>query len=81
MGEQKQFTFQQFDAELWLIGRLGQHGIHVADGVTSPADRKERIREALVQSGKSWMIHGSKPGSKKPETYSEAFTRLFSEKL
>lgn len=64
--------------ELWLAHRLGQFG-HVFGGVTDPAIRKQRIREAIREGAHETNIAGRRDG--KPETFAEIFERIYGESL
>lgn len=67
-------------AEAWLIHRLGDHGRHVEDGVTDVTVRRERIRAAILEGTLDTVVVG-RAASGKPETYAEAFERLYGEPL
>lgn len=70
--------FANLDHEIWLAGRIRCHGIDVFSGVTDRAQRKERMREAILSIG-SQVLAGRDKG--KPVTLGEAFERLFDEPL
>lgn len=73
--------FKQFDAESFIVRRLAEHGKGVFAGVTDPDERRERIRFAIINGGLDVAIIGRKHDTKKPETYAEAFERLYGEPL
>jgi hypothetical protein len=63
--------------EMWLARRCGDFG-HVFGGVTDPALRQQRIREAIREGALEETICGrGKDG--RPETFREAYTRLYGE--
>jgi hypothetical protein len=64
------------DHELWLAKRLGQHGVEIFTGDTTPELRRERFREAIKTAGVEMVIVGrTKDGA--PETYQECLDRLY----
>lgn len=63
--------------EIWLARRLGQFG-HVFAGVTDPALRKQRIREAIREGNHDHNIAGRRADGK-IETFAEVFNRLYGE--
>jgi hypothetical protein len=67
--------------EQYLIRRLREHTKYTLDGgVTTTEERRERIREAIIEHGLSCVIIGrGKDG--KPETWTSAFERLYREPL
>lgn len=66
------------DHELWLAKRLGQHGVEIFTGDTTPALRRDRFREAIKAAGIEMVIVGrTKNGA--PETYEECVNRLYGE--
>lgn len=71
------FTAQDH-GEVWLANRLGQFG-HVFAGVTDPALRKQRIREAIREGALENVIAGNRAG--KPELFRDCFARLYGEAL
>jgi hypothetical protein len=73
--------FKRFDAEAFIVRRLAEHGKGVFAGITDPDERRERIRFAIIEGGLDCTIIGRKHDSKKPETYAEAFERLYGEPL
>lgn len=77
---QSAFSFHDFDVENWFARRLKEHGREIFFGSTTPAERKERIRAAILERGVDVAIIG-KLANGKPETYAEAFQRFFKEPL
>ncbi len=73
--------FAQLDGEMWLARRLEHQGYHVFMGSTDTEERKNRIRRAIVDRGAELVICGVRQGTKKPETYAQAFKRLYGEEL
>jgi hypothetical protein len=73
--------FKQFDAESFIVRRLADHGKGVFAGITDPDERRERIRFAIINGGLDVTIIGRKADTKRPETYAEAFERLYGEPL
>jgi hypothetical protein len=74
------FTFKDFDAEMFFVKRLGDHGRHVHDGITDRDERRERIRYAIIDGKLDCAIIGKHP-SGKAETYAQAFERYYTEPL
>ena len=71
----------QLDGELWLARRLGKHGVLVVfDGDTTTEQRKARMREAILERGLETVICGRGVDGK-PNTYGQAFRRLYREDL
>lgn len=70
----------QMDGELWLSRRLILHGVDLHAGTTDTNLRKDRAREAIKSHGLECVICGRGPDSK-PNTYAQAFERLYGEKL
>lgn len=58
-----------------LVRRLGNHGVHVNDGVTDPDIRKERIRRAILDNDLAEVIVGN------TVRYREAFKLTYGEEL
>jgi hypothetical protein len=73
--------FKGLDAELFLERRLHEHGHPIFAGITDPDERRERIRYSIIDAGLDVAIVGRNPSTKKPETYAEAFARLYGEPL
>lgn len=68
------------DADVWFANRFGRRGFaEVFAGVTTPEERRDRIRALIVREGLGPVIAGSSQG--RPVTYSEAFERAFKEPL
>lgn len=66
--------------ELWLVKRLGQHGSAILEGVTTPEDRRARIRNSIISHGLAAVIVG-RGKDRQPQTYAQAFERLYGERL
>lgn len=66
-------------AELWLIKRLGEHGVKITDGVTTPEIRKQRARRAIQVAKLDQTIVGVI--EKKPLTYAQVFQHMYGEPL
>lgn len=64
--------------EMWLARRLGDFGA-VFSGVTDPATRKARMREAITSRGLADAICGKRGGN--VETFRAVFQRIYSEAL
>jgi DNA-binding LacI/PurR family transcriptional regulator len=73
--------FAGFDAEMWFARRLEEHGYHVFLGATTREQRRDRIRQAIIDRGCDCVIVGKRPGTGKPETYEQAFQRFYGEQL
>lgn len=68
--------------ELWLARRLGRRGVLVEDlfhGVTDAAERKRRLRQAIVDRHVADVRCGRDGAG--PITYRAAFERIFGEPL
>lgn len=65
--------------EQWLAKRVGDFG-GVFEGITDPALRRERIRSAIVEQHLELAIIGKGRGGK-AETFSQAFERLYGQRL
>lgn len=72
--------FAALDAELWLVKRLGEHGVRVFDGVTDTASRSERVRAAIRTHRLTAVIAG-KGKDGKTKTYAQAFEAVYGQKL
>lgn len=70
--------FQNFDQETFLAKRLKDHGMGIFTGVTDPAIRKDRFRQAITAGGLRSVIVG-KNTSGKAETYEDLFARIYNE--
>ena len=75
------YDFRQFDAEVFFVKRLQDHGRRVHEGITDPEERRERIRYAILEGNLDCAIIGRHPSTKKPETYAQAFERFYGEPL
>jgi hypothetical protein len=73
--------FRCLDAEAFLTRCLKEHGCETFAGVTEADERRERIRYAILGAGLDVVIVGRKAGTKNPETYAEAFERVYGEPL
>lgn len=68
--------------ELWVGKRLAEHGVPlVTRGVTTAMERRERIRQGIVDNGLSAVIVGRNPKDRKPETYAQLFERVYGMRL
>jgi hypothetical protein len=70
---------QRLAHEQWLAQRLGEHGAGVFTGLTDRDTRRERFRAAILEHGLEAVVVGRHEG--KPQTYAQAFERLFGEAL
>lgn len=70
-----------FDAESYFVKRLADHGKTVYLVRTTPTDRQERIRQAIIECHLDAVIFGTNRATQKPETYSEAFQRFYNSPL
>lgn len=77
---QNSFVFKTFDAEMFFVRRLKEHGKRVLEGVTTSEITKERIRQALIDAKVDCTICGRNAAGK-AETYAQAFERHFGEPL
>jgi hypothetical protein len=74
------FSFKAFDVEAHFAKRLADHGKRVFEGATDPQLRKERIRQAIIESRMDCTVIGRNAAGK-PETYAQLFERHFGEPL
>lgn len=72
--------FAKLDAEVYFAKRLHDHGVTILSGVTDHGQRKDRIRQAILTCQLDCAIIG-RNADKKPETYQQAFERLYGEPL
>jgi glyoxylase-like metal-dependent hydrolase (beta-lactamase superfamily II) len=74
--------FALLDADLFLANQLFRHGLScgVLDGVTVPAQRRERIRREIVAAELDEKPVIGRHGLE-PETLAQAFERLYREPL
>ncbi len=75
--------FSRLDADLFLAHQLFRHGrpATVLEGVTVPAQRRERIRREILSAElDSALVLGAVRGSAS-ETLAQAFLRLYHEPL
>lgn len=82
-GQLRMDGVPHLDGETWLANRLHEwHGVPDAfDGDTTTASRKQHIREAIVRHGLEHVICGRDSATRKCLTWSDAFQRLYGEKL
>lgn len=83
--------FDLMDAEAWLRQRLTGHGAlermpdlkhqvsDVTAGVTTTAERGERMRQVILKRRLEAVVAGRR--GTKTETYSDLFERIYGEKL
>lgn len=83
--------FDLMDAEAWLRQRLTDHGAlermpdlkrqvrDVTAGVTTTAERAQRMRELILRHNLASVIAGRR--GPKTETYADLFERIYGEKL
>jgi DNA-binding LacI/PurR family transcriptional regulator len=62
---------------MYLSRRLEEQGYHVFMGITDRQTRQERLREAIMARGCDSTIIGAIPGTRRPETYSAAWERIY----
>lgn len=74
-------AFNDFDVEAFFVTRLAQHGSSITIGTTNPQIRKDRIRRAIIDHKREFIIIGQFAGSKKAETYQQLFERHYGEPL
>lgn len=73
---------ERLAVELWVGKRLAEHGVpFVTLGVTTEAERRERIRRGIVDNGLVGVIVGRNPKDRKPETYAQLFERVYGMRL
>lgn len=65
--------------EAWMARKLGLPRSWDG-GVTTRADRREKIRAVILEGAKAHTIAGRRP-NKTPETWSELFRRVYREPL
>lgn len=66
--------------EQWLLRRLMDHGVPRLDaGVTTAEERRERVRQAIIEHNLVAVIAGHRDG--KPILYPQAFQALYGESL
>lgn len=63
--------------EVWLAKRLGDRALF--DGITTDDERRERIRQRILDSGIADEIAGNRGG--RPETFRSLFRRLYEVEL
>jgi hypothetical protein len=67
-------------AESYIVKRLKEHGAFIYP-VSDSFPLKERIRRAIIDGKHDHTIIGRNSATKKCETYSECFERLYAEPL
>jgi hypothetical protein len=72
------FDAREVQGELWLAGRLGIDDLY--GGVTTREQRRERLREEILNRGLAQVVLGRGPDGKS-DTYSRAFARVYREAL
>jgi hypothetical protein len=72
------FDPRTIQGEIWLAGRLGIDDLYA--GVTTREQRRERLREEILNRGLAQVVLGRAPDGKS-DTYSRAFERLYREAL
>lgn len=70
---------EQLKREMWLARRLRQYA-HVFDGETNIADRRERVRRAILSAGYRAKLIGRRKNGKSL-TYADAFEAIYREPL
>lgn len=68
--------FKRFDAEAYLIGRLGNPS-HIVDGKTDYASRKPLIAAEILHR----ELHNRPIEEGRSETYAQVYQRLYGESL
>jgi uncharacterized protein YutE (UPF0331/DUF86 family) len=64
------------DVDNFFLNRLRQHSAHVYP-ICAAYEAMERIRQAIIDAKLDCTICTRNPENKKPETYSQAFERLY----
>ena len=64
--------------EAWIARRLDRPDLFA--GVTTAEDRRERVRRAILDGGKSEAVAGRRPGYG-CETWRETFERVYGQPL
>lgn len=72
------FDPRTIQGEIWLAGRLGIDDLY--GGVTTREQRRERLREEILNRGLAQVVLGRGPDGKS-DTYSRVFERLYREAL
>lgn len=72
-------AYAHLTGEEWLAKRFGELGYDVVFGGLDPTQRKQRIREHIVEHGLECAIADSQ--LRKPITFAQAFERLYGERL
>lgn len=73
--QQASIDLDAFDAENAFLKRLKDHRAHVYP-ICEAYPAQERIRRAILDSKLDWVSFGKNPEGK-PETYAQAFERMF----
>lgn len=68
--------FRRFDAEAWIIGKLGNPR-HIVDGISTYESRKPLIRAEIIDRG----LENQRMVSKREETFGQVFARFYGEPL
>ena len=72
------FDPRTIQGEIWLAGRLGIDDLY--GGVTTREQRRERLREEILNRGLAQVVLGRGPDGN-ADTYSRVFMRLYREAL
>jgi hypothetical protein len=72
------FDPRTIQGEIWLAGRLGIDDLYA--GVTTREQRRERLREEILNRGLAQVVLGRGPDGN-ADTYSRVFLRLYREAL
>lgn len=64
--------------EAWIMRRLSAPALF--DGITTPYERRDRVRQCLVNRGLEMAIAGRREGGE-CETWSQLFMRVYGESL
>jgi hypothetical protein len=72
------FDPRTIQGEIWLAGRLGIDDLYA--GVTTREQRRERLREEILNRGLAQVVLGRGPDGN-ADTYSRVFMRLYREAL
>jgi hypothetical protein len=72
------FDPRTIQGEIWLAGRLGIDDLYA--GVTTREQRRERLREEILNRGLAQVVLGRGPDGNS-DTYSRVFMRLYREAL
>jgi hypothetical protein len=78
--QSKSYDLQQFDREIGFAKRFSEHGVSIFEGRTDPNERRERIRDAIIDCGLGETTIW-KHADGRCETYRQAFERFYGEPL